>query len=201
MNTILELLFPQRADAIRIDGVTAADMQRMLDPHRAYDFTALAPFSDPVVRACVHEAKYHNSTHAAKLLAALLNAYADMTLTRPTVVVPVPLSGRRFRRRGYNQVTRVLSYVCAVRTDMVLDDHILVRTRHTQPQTSLARDQRTKNVERAFCVRDANAAARVQGVHVLLVDDVTTTGATLRAAKAALVPHNPASVTCIALAH
>ena len=79
---------------------------------------------------------------------------------------------------------------------------MLVRTRHTKPQTTLARKERLTNVVNAFDIRDIEAARTLlAGKHVLIIDDVTTTGATLKAAKATLLPLQPASITLLSLAH
>ena len=72
------------------------------------------------------------------------------------------------------------------------------RVRDTRPQTELARNERISNMRKAFIIKQPQ---QIVGKHIVLLDDVTTTGATLHAAKAALLLHHPASVTCIALAH
>ena len=67
-------------------------------------------------------------------------------------------------------------------------------------QTSLTREERLKNVTGAFSIAIEKAPV-IAGQRILLIDDVATTGATLRAAKAALLPHQPAAITYLALAH
>ena len=93
----------------------------------------------------------------------------------PDVIAPVPLAGRRLTERGYNQawqIARPLARALKVRSDATL----LQRVVHTAPQSRLDLDARRLNVGGAFKVTQA-----VRGLHVGIVDDVMTTGATLEA--------------------
>jgi ComF family protein len=98
-------------------------------------------------------------------------------------LVPVPLAASRQRQRGYNQsecLARGLapSWKLPVRTD------VLVRARATQTQTRLSPEERIRNVHGAFTV--TTAVETLRGAHVVLVDDVVTTAATLNACAAVL---------------
>ncbi|RAS30844.1 ComF family protein [Paraburkholderia bryophila] len=93
----------------------------------------------------------------------------------PDVIAPVPLARQRLAERGYNQawqIARPLARALKLRSDATL----LLRVIHTAPQSRLDLDARRQNVGRAFKVR-----ASVNGLHVGVVDDVMTTGATLEA--------------------
>jgi len=80
---------------------------------------------------------------------------------------------------------------------LYISESTLARTKNTLPQTDLSREARRTNVSGAFELR---AKKDVLGKHVLLVDDVVTTGATLSEAKKTLREGRPAHVTCVALA-
>lgn len=102
-------------------------------------------------------------------------AFARMGGDRPDIVVPVPLHRRRLIWRGFNQSTE-LARAISRQLGAKVRNKALVRTRHTPPQTRLDRAGRLANIKDAFA---ANTDL-VRDKRVLLVDDVFTTGATLR---------------------
>jgi predicted amidophosphoribosyltransferase len=99
--------------------------------------------------------------------------------------VPVPLGAARLRARGYNQSER-LARALAPRVALPVWDGVLVRGRDTTSQTRLTPEQRLSNVSGAFRAA-AGAGRQLRGTHVVLVDDVVTTAATLNACAAALL--------------
>lgn len=194
---LLDFIFPPSEEASIVRFLTERDVTSLFF-HTMVDNThALSPYHDSRIRALVHEAKFHGNTRAFQLLNTLLATFLD-TYRRPVdFILPIPLSGKRKRTRGYNQVHEILraqklNTVGVIRTD------ILIRKKDTRPQTELKRTDRLTNVRDAFGIKNVGA---IREKHVLIVDDVTTTGATLHTAKATLLPYGPASVTCIALAH
>ncbi|MCK4739835.1 MAG: ComF family protein [Deltaproteobacteria bacterium] len=92
------------------------------------------------------------------------------------IVQPVPLHKRRLRERGFNQ-SLVLARSASKTLDLALDFSTLLRIKDTPPQVRLGSIEREKNVRGAFDVRDSR---RIQGKKILLIDDVYTTGATVR---------------------
>jgi ComF family protein len=120
--------------------------------------------------------KYEDATHLARPLSELLrHARTRDFAPAPTLVVPVPLHPRRLAERGFNQAA-LLARPLARDLGAALALHVLVRTKDTARQAALERSARLVNLEGAF-----RARRRLDGHHVLLVDDVCTTGATLRA--------------------
>jgi ComF family protein len=99
-------------------------------------------------------------------------------------LVPVPLAPVRERERGYNQ-SALLARALAAQWELPVWDHALERVRATRTQTRLTPDERRGNVSGAFRVPEA-ATTELRGAHLMLVDDVVTTGSTLAACAAAL---------------
>ncbi len=124
--------------------------------------------------------KFHEDLAAGRLLSQLM-VEAFAALPRPDALVPVPLHRARLRRRGYDQALELAKPLArALRIPLRAD--ALWRVRATAPQSERDAVARRRNVRRAFAVR-ADAALPA---HVVLVDDVMTTGATLHAAAHAL---------------
>jgi ComF family protein len=146
--------------------------------------------SAPLVRALKFHDRYTGLGRAARMMQA---AHGDQPVD---VVVPVPLHWRRLLTRHYNQAA-LLAYGVAQQLGRPCAPRALKRTRYTRPQMRMKRAERLKNVRNLFAVRDL---AAVQQKHVLLVDDVITTGATVNACAEALLRAGAQSVSVVALA-
>jgi ComF family protein len=155
---------------------------------------------DEPMRSAVHRFKYLGEYQRGQDLGARLARRLPDLFPNPDsvhVVVPVPLHRRRFRQRGFNQAT-ILAKSLAESMDVPLV-HALRRTRNTQSQTELDIDARAANVAGAFEPVE-EVAGQIVGRRVAIVDDVTTTGATMAAVATSLEAADAASVVGIALA-
>jgi ComF family protein len=126
--------------------------------------------------------KFGRSLAAGRVLAELwIDAVRENPPALPHALIPVPLHPARLCERGYNQALE-LAKPLARALEIPLRDDVLVRTRATPAQSHLDADARHKNLQGAFAV---NAASLPQ--HVVVLDDVMTTGATLRECARTLV--------------
>lgn len=133
----------------------------------------------------MHALKYdgwHALANGMGMRMARLNWPADVTEER-TALIPVPLATNRERSRGFNQSER-LARAMAVHVALDVWQDVLIRTHFTSSQTRLTPEERLRNVSGAF--RVTGDPARLRGAHLVLVDDVVTTAATLNACAAAL---------------
>jgi ComF family protein len=135
----------------------------------------------------VHQFKYGGWHALAEPMAARMarTTWPEDVVRERTALVPVPLAGARQRERGFNQSER-LSVALARDWNRPVWNDVLVRTRSTDTQTRLTPDARRSNVSGAFRAVSA-ARARLRGAHLVLVDDVVTTGATLVECASALI--------------
>ena len=115
---------------------------------------------------------------------------------KPDVIVPIPIHTKKERIRGYNQSTLIANGISDVLKIPVVDD-VLIKSTNTGSQTSLHRSERVKNVTNSFEILDQSAFS---GRHILLVDDVLTTGATLEVAAQQLLTCNPSKISVVTLA-
>jgi len=119
-------------------------------------------------------AKFHHNLAILNLLGHLMAEYLVIE-QYPDVLIPVPLHIKRLRHRGYNQSLELAKCI-AKQTGILLDSKACKRIKHTRPQTTLSKPQRQTNVEAAFKVEQIQPHWQ----HIVLIDDVMTTGATVR---------------------
>ena len=152
-------------------------------------------FADPASKL-IHNLKYNGAFGLAKPLAQMMIDAWDRWHMPVDLVLPIPLHAERERKRGYNQ-SALLAREFSEGVALPYAEHALHRTRFTTPQVGLTAVERLVNVQDAFAADDC-----VQGRHVLLVDDVCTTGATMAAAADALLAAGARAVSgyCVARA-
>lgn len=137
--------------------------------------------------ALVHALKYQGWRGVAVAMGRRMArlSWPDDVLSERAALVPIPLSRTRLRERGYNQAQCLADAIAPMWHCPVWSD-VLVRMRDTQSQVRLTPSERAVNVSRAFAVPQGRLA-QLRGAHLVLVDDVVTTAATLNAAAEALV--------------
>ena len=182
-------------------GKETALLRLTLEDLRAIAHHDGLPYHHPAVTALVWELKYRAHPRALALagayLAEELLGVAGDELGKP-LLIPVPMHSERRRERGYNQ-TELLCEAALTHVGSAFEyaPEVLERIKNTDPQQTLARGRRLHNVKNSMEVK---APARVRGRVCAVVDDVTTTGATLREAERALTRAGARAIYLIALA-
>jgi ComF family protein len=151
-----------------------------------------------VMRDLIHDFKYNDRHESMVLFGRMLRAAGTDFLADADVIIPVPLHWRRLWMRRYNQAA-VLATRLAAETKLPTDLTALRRIRHTTSQARLSGAERRANLTTAF-LATRSGVRRIRGKHVLLVDDVITTGATMEACTNALKDAGAVEVDCLALA-
>lgn len=132
---------------------------------------------DSLITRFKHSAKWPYGHLLGDLLAQSLQHRFNDDLPRPDVLVPVPMSTRRLRQRGFNQAAMLARWL-SERLDVPIDERLLLRPQDTNAQQDLNAEARKRNLHHAFALA---SDASVKGRHLALVDDVLTTGATAQA--------------------
>lgn len=134
------------------------------------------------MKASVVRYKYYGCREYGDFYAAAMCRYARDEILRwkPDVIVPVPLHKKKLRTRGFNQ-SEYLARRVAGFYGIPISVRIIYKTKNTKSQKKLSARERRKNLEEAFSV-----AERLDGLSVLVIDDVYTTGSTMDAVSAAL---------------
>jgi ComF family protein len=149
-----------------------------------------------VIRDAVHELKYNNLSALAPLLAVLLNEYTAQNTLPGDVLVPVPVHPKKLRERGYNQST-LLARELGKLKGLPVESDCLIRQKYAPSQArSAGIDERRRNVADAFICRDG----RLERKKVILIDDVSTSGATLNACARVVKASGAAKVRGLVIA-
>lgn len=176
----------------RVISIPRATCPRCRRRPPVVDRAAAVGAYDGALRAIVHAIKYEGRRSLAKPLAALIRQRCQHVLEGAHVAVPVPLHPSRRRSRGFNQA---FDLARPLGPPVV---HALRRTRATPSQTELPAAQRHRNMRHAFA--PARRAPRLTGMIVVLVDDVSTTGATLDACAQVLAQMGAREVRAVTAA-
>lgn len=153
-----------------------------------YLLGAASRYDDPVVRSCIHTCKYQGQYAATKVLSRLLVEYALHLNPRPAIfattptVVPIPLHPGKERERGFNQ-SALIAQAFAQTMEFAYDE-LLVKLIDNDPQAKTrTREERFERMHGAFAIPRPQD---VQNKNIILIDDVSTSGATLSEAAQTL---------------
>ncbi|MDB5188262.1 MAG: competence protein competence protein ComFC [Candidatus Kaiserbacteria bacterium] len=204
---MLDVIAPPRKNTariakIRVHQLTVAPQVRSV---LSNEVTTLMSYHAPFVKDIITALKFEQSGRASQLCGRILADYLEEEIQsartfspRQILIIPMPLHASRVRERGFNQMERICNTLpmhLRDGTSARIVHNTLVRTRATTPQAQLRRAARLTNLKNAFTV---NNPAALYDTHVYLIDDVTTTGATLSEAAKTL-RQTRCTVTCIAL--
>ena len=162
------------------------------------------------MRDAIWEIKFRGNIRIAKLIATLL--YDELleklseeklfggARSAPPLLLPIPISARRHRERGWNQCEIIADELARLDggKNFELRKNILVKNKNTADQVGKGRKERLKNLENAFSVKDAQA---IKDRFIILLDDVITTGATIEEAGRALRASGAKKILFLAIAH
>lgn len=176
---------------VATDGLCAKHREKLgLD-----GLTTLFSYAEPAIRELIHQVKYRGHTDAVTFFAHLYQKKVLARLPRDEwVVTAVPLSKERQRKRGFNQSALFAKQLAEPVYDYV---ELLIKKRVTLPQVKLNKTQREKNLLRSFAVKTGSVVPE----QVILVDDVITSGSTLKEAAKVLRKAGVQQIWALTIAH
>jgi ComF family protein len=204
LGSIVDAVIPPRLSERRMRMLTIEALheiaRRQTDPAYAPTIRALMPYRNPAVKALIYELKYRQNPRALELATTLLREeLLGMSEERlgTALLIPVPMHADRRRERGYNQ-TELLCQQLAVLPGIGLQyaPQALTRIQMGKPQQKLSRAARLQNMQGAMRAESAIVQKRL----CIVIDDVSTTGATLTECRRALRRAGARDVHLVALA-
>lgn len=186
-NKILNLIFPEKCLGCGVGGTYLCPECRKklpFPPLPENGIYAGTEYNTGLIKKAVRLLKYKGAKKIAKPLAELIyerinSNYGSLT-SITSIIIPVPLSGRRLRQRGFNQAELIAKHL-SEKMSVTMLNNVLYRTRHTISQVEIKnREKRLNNLKNAFSVKNADL---IKNKTILLIDDVSTTGATLKEAS------------------
>lgn len=214
-TNILDIMFPRQCVGCGIYDQWAC--QRCIQQHLSVEYReadandkqqtpmtvlTLGLYSNPFWRQCVGLLKFHKVREVSEVLAVeLANAIWKkqhlLLDVKNIVIIPIPLHKKRLNERGFNQAELIAHALGEVTGWPVLTD-LLIRTKHTPSQTTVSHSERVGNIQGVFSINNKNDL--LNGVQIVLIDDVITTGATTLEAVRILNTVQPAGIHALAIA-
>jgi ComF family protein len=164
----------------------------------AFDMTRVVTDYVAPYNTLIHSLKFQHQLALAPLFAYLLAQTWQQTIrTKADFIIPIPLSAQRLSERGFNQSLEIAKPL-AQHLQLPLLPSLAFRIRHTQAQSSLAFKKRKNNLRGAFII--PNSSGTLKNKHIIVVDDVMTSGHTVNEFAACLKRHGAARVTNLVFA-
>ena len=210
---ILDFLFPSKCGGCCKAGVylCMGCLQKLpkAKPPKETFIRVIFDYKNRHVRDLIWKLKYRGVKQIAEIFGTLLYErllaeIAEENLFKNKVqriLAPIPLTIKKLKWRGFNQTELIAREIARLDREKLFFycPDLLLKTRETKSQMSIRnRQERLENVKNSFAVKDA---ALARGKHIILIDDITTTGATLAEARQVLLNAGAQDVKAFVIAH
>lgn len=204
----MDTIFPHSPEERLTLSLSAPEIIRraqLIEQLPPWQHAALA-YRHPLVHTLINLLKYKNSQRAAGLCAEILwhelpSLLGERLPGERYLLVPIPTSRTRLRERGYSQTERIAEQLIKLQgaDGPFALSALLTKSRETSPQSGTkSRSERLANLRNSFAVKEG---VKIKGARIILIDDVTTTGATLEEARKVLEKAGAREVLALAVAH
>ena len=212
-NTILNLIFPvnclscnKSGEILCLDCISEFPIAERETTKWIF---ALYDYRHPPVKKAISLLKYKGKRRLAEIFAENLygkisEELADLSIFenfREPILIPIPLSKKRMHERGFNQAELICKHLIKLDTKKVftIENNVLIKTRETEHQAQIRnRNKRLQNLIGTFGIINEK---KIKDRNIILIDDVTTTGATLNEARKILKQYGAKKVIAFSIAH
>jgi competence protein ComFC len=204
LQHIIDYLFPPTKEEVRIRSIPIDWLNMNCKKALQTEFPfikAVFSYKDPLIKELIWQIKYKKNAHAiacgAYALYSELNKY-KYTLT----LIPIPISKERRKERGYNQCELIIDEILKLDRENIFikDYNILTREKDIEKQNHKNRNERISNTKHIFKVNMKNDVNDLNQ-KIIIIDDVTTTGSTLKEARDELLRVGYTDVRALTIAH
>jgi competence protein ComFC len=219
LNNILNIVFPAKCISC---GKTGAELclsclsaAPYAERENADWIFSLYDYRHPPIKKALWLLKYNGKKRLTKIFARviydrILEELSDLSVLEnfcEPILIPIPLSRKRYNERGYNQAQLICEEIVTLSSNLergrgevfILETNILIKPKETEHQARI-KDRRTrlKNIIGSFAVKNTE---KIKNKNIILIDDITTTGATLAEAKKILKQNGARKIIAFTVAH
>ena len=151
------------------------------------------------IRKLLLDFKFHDKAYLCEIFVKFLlkNKKIGGFLKNYDIIIPVPIHKKRQKERGYNQSLLLASKWEKEETRISVEDNILLKTKHTKPQSTLSREERIENAKQVYEIQNAE---KIKEKDIILLDDIYTTGSTVRECAKILKENGARSIVVVTIA-
>lgn len=201
-NLILDIIFPPKPEELKLRAISPVDFLqsvRQASPVPLPFVSSLFAYKDPLVTELIWQIKYKKNRHAIEIAGYSLYQALAKKYSGSVTLIPIPISKKRRRERGYNQCELLVDEIIRLDADKIFkkDYNLLIRSKHIERQTLKGREERIENSKNIFeVVKNEEFNQKI-----ILIDDVTTTGSTLKEAIETLADAGYTEIEALTVAH
>ena len=198
ISSLVSHIIPPRASERMVESLSPS-LLRALVRADTHTYEGMLPYHDPRVKALVWELKFYHNPKALSLAGTILSERVGEIVAEvlePVILIPIPMDPGRRRERGGNHTEALCNEIKRRLGDSCDVSPLLIKQKETPRQVELPATARRENLKNAFAFRGDTSPARTY----VVIDDVTTTGATFEEAASTLKQAGASCVLFLALA-
>jgi len=220
LDTILDIIFPTKCLSCGQVGrdlcIKCLSESPVAERETAKWIFSLYDYRHPPIKKALWLFKYKGKKRLASIFAEIiydkileeLSELSVMENFHNVILIPIPLSPKRYQERGYNQAELICKELIKINNlrhgvDLKLESSILIKPKETEHQAHIKdRSNRLKNLSGSFAIKSNESnKSPIKGRNIILIDDIATTGATLDEAKKTLKKAGARKIIAFTIAH